>query len=143
MKGNNDYIPDIPFKQGRFGYARVLIEVCKCPGCSKWMVKKPRTGPEPFPPYFRLQLPVQLERAGILFISQSTDENDNPICTECEAAGKGGFRCALCKQVKTKAEETFGYPAESLCTDCYETTPAKVWDEKCDQLRNDHQWDFC
>jgi hypothetical protein len=72
-------------------------------------------------------------------------ERDGKIlCEECAAAGKGAFTCALCGESRSLSleQESFGYPAESLCTPCFETTPAKIWCEKVDKLTEDHRYDF-
>lgn len=70
--------------------------------------------------------------------------DDEPICIECEQAGKSDFLCALCKERKrsNKKQESFGDPSEFLCTDCYETKPAKIWDEKVDELVEAHRYDY-
>jgi hypothetical protein len=89
-------------------------------------------------------LEAQMRRANIRFVSGSLDVNNKPICQQCEADGKSEFLCDLCQKVKpsSKRKERFGDPPEFLCTDCYATTPAKVWEKAMNDLEQAHRWDY-
>lgn len=84
-----------------------------------------------------------MKRANMVYLS-STQVDGDPICKECEAAGKADFLCALCEKryPSSEVKESIGWPAEFLCKNCYETKPAKIWDEKVDELQEDHRYDF-
>ena len=134
-----NYTPKI-HENGR--YVEMLIEAKKCKCCEKIMVTK--LGYHSiFPKYMRINQEAQMKAAEFVY-STSTLVDDEPICLECEQAGKADFLCAMCDERKTtdKKQESFGDPAEFLCKDCYETKPAKVWDEKVDELQDAHRYDF-
>ena len=66
------------------------------------------------------------------------------ICTQCAAEGVT-FKCSACKETRNADQlyEAIGDPADFLCLPCYETVPAKKWDELMKQLRQQHQHDYC
>lgn len=132
------YIPKI-HEGGR--YVEMLLEAKKCKCCNKVMITKETNNL--FPMYYAINQEAQMKAAGLVYIT-STLVDDEPICIECEQSGKASFLCALCEERKTtdKKQESFGDPAEFLCKDCYESVPAKKWDEKVDELRESHYWDF-
>lgn len=140
------YTPKIHPMRGKGRYIEFLLEGRECHLCNAIMLKK--TKPEHsydglFPNYVRINQEAQMKAAGITFQS-SVKVDDEPICKECAEAGKADFLCAMCEQRKptSKINESYGDPAEYLCKDCYETVPAKVWDEKLDQLSEAHRYDF-
>jgi len=134
-----NYTPKV-HENGR--YVEMLIEAKKCECCEKIMVAK-LSYYSIFPKYVRINQEAQMKAADFVY-STSTLVDDEPICLECEQAGKADFLCAMCDERKTtdKKEKSFGDPAEFLCKDCYETKPAKVWDEKVDELQDAHRYDF-
>lgn len=117
------------------------LRTSPCASCRKPMMKKAPYGL--FPLSIDHDQAAQTARAGVVIESMSTID-DKKICVECEKAGKAFSTCALCKTPKpsSRIEESFGEPAEYLCSDCYETVPAKVWDEKAQELRDRHRYDF-
>ena len=145
-----DYCPhiidkrlDIIDKQTR--YAEMLVELRVCPICDIYMLPEYKVDYRHsiFPIYIPIDYNAQLKRAGWGKMSSITVD-DIYICEECANAGKADFLCALCKERKpsNKEEESYGDPPESLCSDCYETVPAKVWEEKKDELYTEHRYDF-
>jgi hypothetical protein len=85
-----------------------------------------------------------MEARGIIFNSDATDINNHEMCEMCKSEGKAQFKCVLCNGIKPSSEqkESFGYPAEYLCTDCYNSVPAAAWDKKVDELEEEHRYDF-
>ena len=122
-------------------YLEMVIEAKKCHLCKKIML--PKTGRGVFPNYIHMNQDAQMKRAGFVY-STNTEVDGECICIECKDAGKVYILCALCNERKPsdKEQESFGYPPEYLCKDCYETKPAKIWEEKCDELRDSHRYDF-
>ena len=122
------------------GYGIVMVATETCAACMRTMI---RTGSgADFPAFWRAGRKAQMERAGWGERAYVTDANDKPLCKNC-APKAGAFRCALCKQDRHgDAEESYGDPAEHLCTPCYETVPAKVWFEKDRELQTAHRYDF-
>lgn len=122
-------------------YVEMLIEAKKCPICSKVMIHKAKAGI--FPMYIAINQDAQMKNAGIVFTS-NVSVDDKLICVECEASGKADFKCELCgeRRPTNLIQESFGYPPEFLCKVCYETVPAKQWDEKTDELYDQHKYDF-
>jgi len=125
------------------GYGKVLVELEKCPLCGKYMVDAKGAKYGLFPKYININIDKQMERAGWVLRS-CTKVDDKNICSECTEAGKADFLCTLCKQRKPtdKIKEEIGDPTEYICTDCYETMPAKEWDEKICKIREIHRYDF-
>jgi len=96
-----------------------------------------------FPSYHQIDVDSQLERANIA-VASITKQDDAFVCKECVKAGKITFECVACKQRKptSKVKDDFGYPPEHLCIDCYETMPAKQWDELVEKLEEVHRYDY-
>ena len=127
-------------------YMLFAAQAEQCPICKKIMVKKlSRYYNEQafFPAWMEMNQDAQMKRAGLVYVG-SVRVDDDVICDECEKAGKVDFKCELCGERKpaNKIQERFGDPADFLCKDCYEIIPAKVWDEKCDQLEEEHKYDY-
>ncbi len=119
---------------------RVRVE--QCPSCNKFMMQKASYGI--FPHQCNEGQDYQMKENGIVYISRS-EVDDKNICVECESSGKASFKCALCSEVKDskKLNDSFGHmPAEYLCDDCYEVTPAKTWDIKVEHLQESHKYDW-
>ena len=142
MITEKDYIPTIINNR----YATFLVDIKKCSICNNLMVVKPSQRyfeKNTFPIYYELDFTAQAKRANLHFVS-NIKVNDEYICIECAKGGKATFLCVLCNTRKSsnKEKETFGDPPEVLCTDCYETVSAKIWDDKCEQLSAQHRYDF-
>lgn len=132
-----EYTPKVIEKN----YVEMLIEGKKCKTCDRLMLPNIKSGL--FPNYLRINQDAQMKLAGMVYIS-STQVDGKTICKECEAAGKADFLCALCniRYPSSEVKESIGLPAEFLCKNCYETKPAKIWEEKLDALQDDHRYDF-
>ncbi len=135
-----NYIPKI-HENGR--YVEILIEAEKCVCCEKIMIAKSTNHNSIFPKFWRINQESQMKAAGIVYKTHSTIDGYS-ICIECEQAGKSSFLCALCNERKSsdKRKEAIGDPADFLCKDCFETKSAKVWEEKYDELIEEHKYDF-
>jgi len=122
-------------------YVTFELETTKCPSCGKQMMGKARRGI--FPLYVGKNQEAQMKERGVVFSSDAMIDGDY-ICIECKEAGKASITCALCgeKKPSNKVGDSFGAPPEYLCTDCYDSVPAKQWDEKVDKLREVHRWDW-
>jgi len=122
------------------GFGVVMVATETCAACMRTMI---RTGTGAgFPAFWRAGRVEQMKRAGWAERAYATNASDKPLCKDC-APTAGAFRCALCKQERHGvAEDSYGDPAEHLCTPCYETVPAKVWDEKDRELQKAHRYDF-
>lgn len=120
-----------------------MIRLEPCHLCQKDMVTKPEGGYDTWPHWIGNDLKAQTERAGFVFRSR-IKVDDEYICTECEQKGRATFECALCGQRKPtdKIKSSFGDPPEFLCMDCYESVPAKTWEEKIKELHKQHRYDF-
>jgi len=137
------YIPQIVDDK----YALFLVSLSVCPKCGHEMIASPdRYGgrwTDMFPKYEKATLEAQAKRAG-LHIKSRVRVDGEYICTSCEQEGKADFLCELCGQRKPtdKIKESFGDPAEYLCSDCFETVTAEVWEKKAEELHEIHRWDF-
>lgn len=122
-------------------YAEMLIEIKKCKICGAFMVKD--LGHHSiFPKYFKINQEAQMKESGLEY-SSNVMVDEELICKKCEKEGKATFECVLCGERKhtDKIQESIGYPAEFLCKDCYETKPAKTWDEELSRLYEIHKYD--
>jgi len=147
MSNLDDYTPEIIGNK-----AKMLVDLGKCSICGKKMLKitakmagnLTSLNFNLFPHYYVHNLRAQMNRAFIVFQSNMKDKNNNYICEECVKEGKSTFVCALCGEKRSSdlREESFGDPPEFLCKICYETVPAKIWEEKKEELYNTHRWDF-
>ena len=134
-----NYTPKL-HENGR--YVEILLETNECPCCKKRMLKELPYDSN-FPHYHKINQKSQMESIGL--VSKSNVMVDNTyICVECRDAGKVNFLCELCGERKASNKEkiSIGYPPVFLCSDCYETVSAKVWDNKIEELNNEHQYDF-
>jgi len=124
------------------GYVAMLVKAQPCPSCDKTMVHPPHRR-KPFPVFFQLTFEKQLADMGLVIQSQYLRDAEY-ICTECAEAGKAGFTCALCEEWRSNgtAKESYGDPSEHLCTPCFETVSAKIWQEAKDRLYEEHKYDF-
>jgi len=113
----------------------------KCELCGRVMIPKAPSGI--YANYFEDTQEEQAKRKKLQFISDIKVDGKY-ICQDCADKGKADFLCVMCKERKQsdKKEISFGDPKEYLCTDCYETVPAKDWDLKVDEMENLHRWDY-
>lgn len=125
------------------GSAIFMVRLEPCKLCQKDMVTKPELDYGTWPSWIGNDLEAQTERAGFVFRSR-IKVDDEHICIECEQKGRATFECALCKQRKPndKIKTSIGNPPEFLCMDCYESVPAKTWEEKTRGLHIQHRYDF-
>jgi hypothetical protein len=134
-----EYIPKI-----HDGYVEMMVEYEKCPICNKVMIQR-LVGYDNrlFPAWIQMTQEAQAKRAGIVF-KGSVKVDDDLICEECEKSGRADFLCAICntRQSTDEIQESFGYPPEFLCKECYNTVPAKTWDEKVSELHEAHRYDY-
>ena len=121
-------------------YVEMTLQTKKCPCCGKLMLEKSETN---FPSYHILNQKSQMKNLGLVYVGKILVD-DEPICVECEEAGKADFLCELCgvRKPSSKIKENIGYPSVFLCSDCYSTVTAKEWDEKIDELHEEHRFDF-
>lgn len=90
-----------------------------------------------------LTLSAQMKAAGI--VEDDGDmRDDGYVCRACNAAGKGGYTCVICKNLRSEADTEYstGSPAEHMCRVCYETVPAKKWTQIMNVLDERHRHDF-
>lgn len=143
-------LPDDP--RDTSGFATMLVEIDRCSTCQQWMVNlAPRlrsaVGRAPFPLWHALAVEEQARRAGLRLqsIARAGNDDDHYICMTCQAEGKAFIVCAHCKQQRSAddIQEGFGMgDRDYLCTHCYATTPARLWDRLRDELREQHRYDY-
>ena len=129
-----------PQKVGGHFVFRVRTE--RCGQCEKQMICKPESSNRTFPDYYKDNLEAQAKRAWLV-INSANEFNGRFICECCVKSGSVNFTCELCHETKktNEIEESFGASEHHLCKKCYETVPAKYWDEKVEELNDDHKWD--
>lgn len=137
------YTPKLTFPSanGNPSYWTILIETRPCECCGAPTVAHLRHGP--FPAYHLIQFATQCKRAGLHLVSHYVGYS-KPVCVECKVADKATIECKLCRQTRpaSASHESFGDPAEHLCTFCWETVPAKRWAEEVKRLEEEHRYDF-
>lgn len=122
-----------------------MVQIARCPLCKSVMVAPTKTdGLFPYGLYSGFDEQLALARwKKKVYVGDSGDHEY--ICSDCVAAGKATFTCALCEKAQptTQLHKSWGFrPSESMCKTCYETVPAKVWDAKSDELFEKHRYDF-
>jgi len=121
---------DTEFFTSDSGYfAKVLIAIDTCPICGNYMTKNG----------YGKEIARRSE------FSFGEHGNREYICEKCAEAGKATFTCALCGEVRSSDQigASFGcWEEDFLCKVCYETCTAKVWAVKCDELDNEHRYDY-
>ena len=124
-------------------YGVMMVELEVCPLCTQVMIMEPGRNGHPFPTALQDTFTAQRLRAGWQTQSEVQQGHDY-ICTACAEAGRATFVCALCEQERPSSEvhDSWGDPVESLCTTCYQTVPAAIWEAKTKQLYERHRWDF-
>jgi hypothetical protein len=122
------------------GFGVVMVEVAICTKCERQTLTIENGWK--CPPYYKAARAAQMKRAGWVDRAYATTAEGAVLCVEC-APVAAAFKCALCqKQRHGKPQDSYGDPAEHLCTPCFETVPAKVWAEKTDELYKEHRYDF-
>lgn len=144
-----DFVPSVvlsPEHAPSRAYGTMLVALCKCGGCGRWMVE-PLSTYNPFPSYYLASFSAQVKAAGWAvnsYATKSVGPVEVQICAACKAADVGNFTCALCGEARRSSEvqETFGVEdTEYLCKPCYGMVPAKAWDERCEALEKAHRHD--
>jgi hypothetical protein len=117
------------------------LNIQECPICKKPMMNRDKS--KLFPDYRNLDQASQMKERGVVFVSK-TYINGKYICVECEEANKATFHCELCGKEKPSSKicQSFGYPPDYLCIDCFETVPASEWEKAVESLADEHRWDF-
>jgi hypothetical protein len=130
-------------------YATVLLELPRCPVCHYPMVHRRSRYPSPdqWPNYYRLDQTAQVKAASWRWRSDMRDGNGQFMCETCAGADKGTFTCFICKQERPTSQlhQTYGdaeVSTDHTCKLCYETLPAKQWDEAEEKLHEKHRYDF-
>lgn len=120
-------------------YTLFALQTDECPICRVRMLNKDKNNL--FPYYVGMNQEAQMKKAGMEF-KGSVFVKGSHICKKCEESGKATIKCELCGETKSsvKIQESFG-EGSFLCSDCYETIPAKQWDEKYEELLEEHKWD--
>jgi hypothetical protein len=135
---------------GKPRYATMVVEIQTCPSCGKIMIEHPRrwgTLVPPFPEEGELAFNEQRKRAEWRLISGNTNANNEHICMTCALDGRSSFICALCGEERSSTKEMachFGEhdQPEFLCKICYETVPAKTYQDKVNELEDRHRWNY-
>jgi len=113
-----------------------------CPVCKANMIESSQWNYSPFVAGEN-SFTEQVKRSGLVLRSDVMVENEF-ICVNCKRDGKADFYCYLCQRRKEscKMKESYGDPAEFLCTDCFSRVSAKVWDNAESELSHKHKNDF-
>jgi len=133
--------PFTPSREGMVG--TVQIDVHDCPLCARTMLLVESPARLPFPRWMENTLEKQMARVGWVHAVYS-GISSRYVCSRCVEEGKEILACTLCKkEIPLKlVKESFGDPPEWLCMNCYETVPAKAWDDKCGELTEKHRFDY-
>lgn len=124
-------------------YLKMVIQGTKCKICSKIMLPKVPHDYSPFPKFVGANQDYQMKQMGLVYES-NREVNSEAICVECVANDRAYFDCYICNKSHgmSKAKESIGSSSpDFMCTDCYEVTPAKKWDEIKKELEKEHFYD--
>lgn len=136
---NDEWTPKI-VGDGKYPYGLFMLQIYRCEICNRLCMHSPVGA---FPSYNRNNQEAQMKRAGIVALGYSGTEQE-PVCAVCVSENKITITCAICNETRSAndVEERVGSPPEFLCKFCYETVSAKAWQDKMDELRDSHQWDY-
>lgn len=131
-------------------FVTIALEWKLCPCCDNPMIIAPKASLKRCEPAWgsgcidNNTIEAQCSRVNMSIQSYINDKNHQYICENCVETGTTSFICALCGKEHTtdKIKESFGDPTEYLCKICYETVPAKKWEEAMDRLDKKHMYDF-
>lgn len=128
-------------------YGLVAVPLENCPICQALMAPPGGAYASPFERRHETSYEAQVSRARWEIVANVRTLGGKKICRACAKADKGLFRCDLCEKERptSQVKERYGdpeYREEYLCTPCFETVTAKVWNEKCDELRESHRYDY-
>ena len=140
---NDKYQPKVIDDHGNEVFASIVVELNKCGVCNRPMFPSTWKGRYGFLAR-SWEIDKLMQSAGFVWDSNVDSPLGHNICTECAADGKGSFICSLCGQERRadQVKENYGYPvSDYLCTVCYETQSAKLWDEWDHKLHKAHQYD--
>jgi hypothetical protein len=143
----SNWTPSVAFTfSNDTAYATMLVGLKKCSICGKWMIAEPNQTSlhRTFPWGMSISFTTQVKRAGWVIASGVEDSARKEICVECRDAGKLRLKCIHCQQMITsdQVKESFGEPPDYLCNNCYETMPAKKWNELVEELESLHKYDY-
>ena len=122
-------------------FVQITVVVSDCAACKKPMLPKDAR----WPSLSTETREAQAKRLGVALASSSYSRSrGGNLCVSCAEAGADTFLCAICKLERPtgQEQESFGYPAESVCKTCYATVPAKEWERAVERLEDRHKYDF-
>jgi hypothetical protein len=124
-------------------FVQITVVVEDCAACKKPML--PKSPALRWPALSQETREAQAKRLGVALESTSySSSRGGMLCTDCAEAGADTFVCVICKLKRStgQEQESFGFPAESVCKACYATVPAKEWERVVDRLEDRHKYDF-
>jgi hypothetical protein len=140
------YVPQVIVDDEDYTIVSFALKVDKCVICkSLTMAKITHYSYFPFPNRWIGDQEDQMTAAGIRPLGGHTyHPEDGPICNVCAEQGLGRFLCAGCglERAVSHQKERIGDPPEFLCMTCYETMPAKRWNEIKNELNERHKYDW-
>lgn len=143
MKGHYNFIPEIISEKDGEIHATFLLHLARCPSCRVPMMPN-FSDHAPFRNWYVPTIKDQMERAGWRWRSRVQNSEGHYYCADCAQSGTDLIRCVCCQMTRPASlvQESFGDPPEYLCKVCYDTAPAKVWEQLVDQLTESHQYDW-
>lgn len=141
----NTYVPQVIEDDPYHALVTFVLKLDKCVACHTLVMAIVTKVYSPFPIRLDQDQRRQMQAAGIQEIGGYTYEpREGPLCVKCTKQGLGRFKCWHCEQERpvSQQHEQFGDPPDFLCTVCYETLPAKTWDEVIKELGEVHRWDY-
>jgi len=131
-------------KRESHGYAFVTfaLQIRSCPICDRLMMYPKVRGL--FPGVAFMQQKDQMKALDIVGVGEAIpgDTWGRHACEICTAEGKVFFECFICKEQRPANERHKDVYHEAVCNTCYETIPAKQWDEIMDEIDADHKYDY-
>lgn len=122
------------------GFYSLAVPVLDCSHCRKWMVSgKLVEAAFDIDPWFEGFMIAQVTTKKCVIMSSAL-KNGKRLCQPCLEYNAVGVRCYACsKEVPGSFfVRIFGNFEIGLCCTCYETMPAKQWEEKVAWLSKCH-----
>lgn len=121
-------------------YNEFLVPGLECCHCNKWMVsEKLVDAARDIHPWQEGAMMEQLHRKNINIMAEAL-KNGERLCVPCLVDKAAGVRCYACQKELPGSffVRIFGNFEIGLCCTCYETMPAKQWNEKVEWLARLH-----
>lgn len=141
----SEFTPQIIQEDEHSAQISLRVRVRKCPICNKLMFPDKeghnnRAWNELL--WYSADKHQQMKSLRMVSTGEYVPMLEEYICEECTQAGRATFICKLCNHERAINLVQHSWIGDALCTVCYESMSAKIWNEKYQELESAHRWDY-